>query len=206
LGFAAWLNRLERCEIVPHGLTHSHAGPRYAVEFQEQSLPRCKAVILESLRIFESAGLSFARGFVPPAWEAPPALLGALQDLDFHFLSSARDLETPIAPDSVTSMSGLKGVSLIHPQLVGRALVHLTCNFQATSRRERAFEILDAGGVLHIKAHVFKSGGGHVMLDGLDDAYGNYLDLLFAMLERRYGEKLWWAHLSEIAVRVRGAS
>jgi hypothetical protein len=206
LEFAAWLNRLERCEIVPHGLTHSHAGPRYAVEFQEQSLRECKAVILESIRIFESAGVRLARGFVPPAWEAPPALLGALGELGFHFVSSARDIATPIAPDAVTSMSGLKGVSLIHPQIVGRALVHLTCNFQATSRWERACEILDAGGVLHVKAHVFKAAGGHVMLDGLDDAYGNYLDLLFSMLERRYGERLWWAHLSEIAARMRDAS
>jgi hypothetical protein len=204
--FAAWLNGLERCEIVPHGLTHSHTGPRYAVEFQEQSQAECRAMILESTGILETAGIRWVRGFVPPAWEAPPALIGALDGLGFQFLCSARDLATPIAPGAVTSMSGLKGVSLIHPQIIGEgALVHLATNFQATSRYERALEIVETGGLLHIKAHIFKSGGGHCMLDGLDDAYCNYLDLLFTTLERRYGARLWWAHLSEVAARARGA-
>jgi uncharacterized protein DUF2334 len=202
--FAAWLNHLDRCEIVPHGLTHSHSGPRFAVEFQEQSEDDCKAIILRGIDIMQAAGIRWARGFVPPAWEAPPALIRALGRLDFHFLSSARDLATKIVPDAVTSMSGLKGVSLIYPQIVG-SLVHITCNFQATSPYGRALEIVEAGGVLHIKAHVFKSAGGHVMLDGLDDPYCNYLDLLFSMLERQYGERLWWAHLSEIAARARAA-
>ncbi len=35
--FVAYLNSLARCEIVPHGLYHAHAGQRFATEFQEQS-------------------------------------------------------------------------------------------------------------------------------------------------------------------------
>jgi hypothetical protein len=44
------------------------------------------------------------------------------------------------------------------------------------------------------------------MLDGLDDLYCNYLDLLFTHLTKRFGGRLWWAHLSEVAERVRASA
>ena len=203
----AYLNGLRRSEVVLHGLTHAHPGPRFAVEFQDQSETECAAIVQQGLDIFAAARLHFVRGYVPPAWNAPAALLAALDTLGFEFLCSARDVQTVVQAGAVTAMSGLEGVSLIYPQvLAGRRLVHLTCNFQATSPFERALAILDLGGVLHVKAHIFKSGGGHVMLDGLDDLYCNYLDLLFTELQRRYGDALWWAHLSEVAARVRLAA
>jgi len=202
----AFLNGLERCEIVPHGLNHAHTGPRFAVEFQDESEDHCATLVQRGVEIFRAANLRFVRGYAPPAWNAPPALIAALGRLGFQFLSSARDLRTPISPDAVAAMSGLNDVSLIYPQFIGnQKLVHVTCNFQATSAFERATQILDLGGVLHIKAHVFKSGGRHVMLDGLDDLYCNYLDLLFAYLNKRFGDTLWWAYLSEVADRMRGA-
>jgi hypothetical protein len=202
--FVAFLNGLERCEIVPHGLHHAHVGPRRAVEFQDQAQEQCAAIIQRGLEIFAAAKLRFVRGYVPPAWNAPPALIAALSRMEFRFLTSARDLRTAASAGAVTGMSGLMGVSLIHPQTVGdRGLVHLPCNFQATSGIERAFEILELGGMLHIKAHIFKTDGRHVMADGLDDLYCNYLDLLFNILERRFGTQLWWAHLSEVAERFR---
>ncbi len=203
----AYLNGLRRSEIVLHGLTHAHSGPRFAVEFQDQSESECAAIVQQGLDIFDAAGLNFVRGYAPPAWNAPAALVAALDALNFEFLCSARDVQTRVDPGAVTAMSGIAGVSLIYPHvLVGRKIVHVTCNFQATSSVERAFEILDLGGVLHIKAHIFKAGGGHVMLDGLDDLYCNYLDTLFAELQSRYGDALWWAHLSEVAARVRLAA
>ncbi len=203
----AWLNAAERCEVVPHGLTHSHPGRQFAVEFQDQTQAQCAANVQKSLAIFEAAQLKFVRGYVPPAWNAPAALVAALDALGFEFLCSARDLDTPIGADAMAGSSGMKGVSLIHPQFVGTAkLVHLTSNFQATSPFTRALKVLDAGGVLHIKAHIFKSAGGHVMLDGLDDLYCNYLDLLFTHITQRYGAALWWATLSEIARRFRELS
>jgi hypothetical protein len=200
----SFLNGLERCEFVPHGLHHAHAGPRLAVEFQEESDEECAAIVQQALAIFRAANLRFVRGYVPPAWNAPPGLIRVLGQLGFEFLSSARDLHTPVSPEAVTGMSGLQGVSLIYPQLIGdRRLVHLSCNFQATSPIERALEIVQLGGVLHVKAHIFKSDGRHVMADGLDDLYCNYLDLLFSDLERRFGSCLWWAHLSQVAQRMR---
>jgi hypothetical protein len=202
--FVRFLNGLERCEVVPHGLHHAHPGPHFAVEFQNQSEVQCAQIVRRAMELFDAAGLKFVRGYVPPAWSAPPALIKALGDLDFQFLCSARDLKTPISPHAVTAMSGLQGVSLVYPEIVGgRGLVHFSTNFQATSPRERALAILEVGGVLHIKAHIFKSGGGHVMSDGLDEVYCNYLDLLFDQLAVRFGNTLWWAHLSEIARRVR---
>lgn len=204
--FVRFLNGLERCEIVPHGLYHAHVGPRLAAEFQDESEDRCAALVQQALDIFAAGKLRFVRGFVPPAWNAPPALIAVLGRMGFQFLSSARDLETPVSSDALTAMSGLNGVSLIHPQVLGdRGLVHLSCNFQATAPFERAVQILELGGVLHVKAHIFKSDGRHVMADGLDDLYCNYLDLLFTFLARRFGNRLWWAHLSEVAERVRGA-
>jgi Uncharacterized protein conserved in bacteria (DUF2334) len=206
-GLVKYLNGLEHCEVVLHGLTHSHRGPRYAVEFQDESADQCAALIRSGLEIFGAAKLSFVRGFAPPAWNAPPPLIEALEQHDFNFLISARDLHTPVSAEAVTSGSGLQGVSLIHPQRIGkRGLVHITANFQATSPVERALAIVEQGGVLHIKAHIFKSGGGHTMQDGLDALYVNYLDALLTELERRFGADLWWPHISEIAGRARQAA
>jgi hypothetical protein len=206
-GLAGYLNSLERCEIVPHGLTHCHVGQNFCVEFQEQSAERCAAIIEDALEIFHAANVRFAAGFVPPAWNASAALIEALERLNFQFLCSARDLHTEISRDAVTRGSGLRGVSLIYPQLIGRrGLVHMTCNFQATSRPDRAIDILLLGGVLHIKAHIFKSGGGHTMLDGLDELYCNYLDLLLQAITQQFGDRVWWAYLSEVAGRVRAVA
>lgn len=203
----SFLNALPRCEIVPHGLHHAHPGPSLAVEFQDQSDEQCLQLVQRGLDIFDAAKLRFVRGYVPPSWNAPPALIRALGRLGFEFLSSARDLRTAISPEALSAMSGLTGVSLIYPQLIGdRGLVHLACNFQATSPVERAMQIVQCGGVLHVKAHVFKSDGRHVMADGLDELYCNYLDLLFQHLDRRFGSGLWWAHLSEVAQRMRATS
>jgi hypothetical protein len=201
------LNGLERCEIVPHGLNHCHRGPRFAVEFQDESIDECTAKVEQGLAIFGAAKVAFVRGYVPPAWNAPDALIAALGRCGFRFLCSARDLNTAITPDAVTAMSGLTGVSLIYPQFVGQPeLVHLSCNFQATSALDRAFAILDLGGVLHIKAHIFKAGGGHVMQDGLDAPYCAYLDRLFSGIKQRFGDAIWWPHLSEVAERARLAA
>ena len=204
--FVEYLNSLERCEIIPHGLYHAHVDARFAVEFQDETEEQCTAIIERGLAIFRAAGLRHVLGYAPPAWNAPPQLITALSHRDFHFVTSARDLETPVFAEALAAGSGLTGVSLLYPECIGpRGLVHLTCNFQATSSFERAVQILELGGVLHVKAHVFKAGNGHVMSDGLDDLYCNYLDLLFAHLSARFGGRLWWAHLSEIAWRMRAA-
>jgi hypothetical protein len=202
--FVAYLNALERCEVVMHGLSHAHVGPQIAVEFQDETEEECMAVVRRALEIFHAAKIRFVPGFVPPAWNAPPALIAALDRLGFQFLASARDVRTPVSAHALAGMSGLKAVSLIYPQMIGtRGLVHVSCNFQATSCADRALEILRLGGVLHVKAHIFKSAGGHLVLDGLDELYCNYLDLLFTHVHRRFGSRIWWAHLSEVANRMR---
>jgi hypothetical protein len=81
--------------------------------------------------------------------------------------------------------------------------VHFTTNFQATSSSERAHAIIEAGGLLSIKAHIFKSGGGITMLDGLDGPYCDGLERLWLELERQYGDALWWTTLAEMAARCR---
>jgi predicted deacetylase len=203
--FVAYLNGMSNIEIALHGLTHTHPGERMAVEFQQQNRSECRELLRAATAIFDAGGLRHVPGFQAPAWNAPPALCEALCDEGFRFLCSARDVRTTVGAGARTVMSGLVGASLIAPTWImhERALVHITTNFQATSTIERAIEIIDAGGLLSIKAHIFKSGGGITMADGLDDAYINYLDLLCRELDRRYGQRLWWTSLCEVADRCR---
>jgi Uncharacterized protein conserved in bacteria (DUF2334) len=212
--FVAYLNALPRTECALHGLHHAHAGPRMATEFQHQSRGECRALLQQARRIFTRAGLRHVQGFAAPAWSTPPALCAALGDADFHFVASARDLETPVSALARAGMSGLKGASLIRPMRVRcspdegapsrrGALVHFTTNFQATSTLERARAIVEAGGLLSIKAHIFKNGGGITMLDGLDAAYCEYLEWIWDELDRRYGDALWWTSFNEVAARCR---
>jgi hypothetical protein len=134
-------------------------------------------------------------------------LLAALEALGFSYVAAARDLETPISAGATNAMSGLRDVSIVRPELIGSGrIVHLPVNFQATSTRQRAFDVIDAGGLLSIKAHAFKHEGGHTMLDGLDADYFAYLDALLGALEQRYGDSIWWASMREIAAAVHGTS
>lgn len=214
--FVAYLNGLPRTDCAVHGLHHAHPGPRLAMEFQGQSRRRCRALVREARRIFVAAGLRHVPGFAAPAWNTPPALCAALAEEDFRFVASARDLDTPVREGARTAGNGLRGASLVQPTWVAcaskragaddaaaRRLLHFTTNFQATSSMARARAIIEAGGLLFIKAHVFKTGGGITMLDGLDDAYCAYLERLWRELEQRYGETLWWTSLEEVTNRCR---
>jgi hypothetical protein len=135
----------------------------------------------------------------PPAWAFSDHLGSAMVANGLQFVASARDIRTPIDPNAVTAMSGMQGVSLIYPQYVyRRQLMHFTSNFQATSPIERALDIVENNGLLAIKAHIIKNCCGHIALDGMDELYRNYLDVLFSELENRYGDALWWTSMAEV--------
>jgi predicted deacetylase len=204
LEFTAWLRHLRNVDFGIHGLYHVRRGPAYLQEYAECSARRCRQMIVEARRIMTAAGLPIVAGITPPAWTAPPALLTAMAGLDMAFISSARDLDTPIAPGALTRGSGLRDVSLITPQFLpfGR-LVHISTNFQATSSIDRAMAILECGGLLGIKAHLLKRFGSYVALDGLDEQYVEYLDRLCERIQDRYGDRVWWTTMSEIAERMR---
>lgn len=206
--FVAYLNGLPRTDCAVHGLHHAHRGPKLAMEFQGESRRKCRAVVREARRIFVAAGLRHVAGFAAPAWNTPPALCAALSDEDFRFVASARDLDTPVSERARTARDGLRGASLIQPTWVNGSaaaprLLHFTTNFQATSPLARAHAIVEAGGLLFIKAHVFKTGGGITMLDGLDNIYCAYLERLWRELHQRYGDSLWWTSLEEVTNRCR---
>src|SRR5260370_31226601 len=95
-------------------------------------------------------------------------------------------------------MSGLRGGGISSPDRIPQKLVHISTNFQATSAPERAFDILDAGGILSIKAHISKNVPGHTHLDGVDDLYKNYLDPLFDDIEQSYGDGIDWTPLDRL--------
>ena len=134
----------------------------------------------------------------PPGFNAPGQLLEAMADVGMRFVASARDILSPIKAGASNKMSGIPGVSIIHPEVLPSGLVQIAVNFQATSRPERAIEILELGGLLHIKAHAIKDCLGFVASDGLDALYSNYLDTLLTTIQARYGESLWWTDMGAI--------
>jgi hypothetical protein len=205
--FVRRLKSLPRTETALHGLQHVHHGPQLPVEFQDgDDAAVCAERLNSAIEIFARADLPLSPGFCPPGWLLTPALAEALAATGFTYVGSARDVRTEVSREARSAMSGLLGVSLLYPETIcGGRLVHVTTNFQATSTVDRAFAILDLGGVLAIKAHAIKTLSGYVQLDGLDELYRNYLDTLFSELERRYGDALSWTSMGEIAAGVRGA-
>jgi len=200
--FVSFLNSMPRTEIGLHGLHHVHAGPRIYQEFQDETFEQCEDKLSRALSIFCDAGLPVPLGMTPPGWQASPALLSAMRSVGLRFVGSARDIKTPVDRSAVASMSGLSNVSLIFPERLPCGLVHFTTNFQATSHWERAKHIVDAGGLLAVKAHIAKDYLGYVMIDGVDSLYSNFLDLLFSRLEHEYGDALWWPSMGQIAQRI----
>ncbi len=205
-GFVGYLKSMPRTEIGCHGLHHIHPGKLLHVEFQDEPVSVHRDKLRRMLAIFDATGLPYVRGMCPPGWNAPPALLTAMADLDFDFVASARDIKTDISPAATTQMSGMRGASLIYPTRLDGGLVHFTSNFQATSRWERAAAVVDHGGLLAVKGHIIKDALGYIALDGIDPVYCNFLDLLFARLHREYGDALWWTSMGEVARRVKASA
>jgi hypothetical protein len=204
--FVTFLNAMARTEIAIHGLHHIHPGHSVSVEFQHQERAACASMLGEAIRIFEESGLRYVRGLQPPGWNCGPALQQACRDVGIEWVTSARDIRTPVSSDAKTAMSGLGGVSMLFPERIAPNLLHISTNFQATSTPERAFDILDAGGILSIKAHITKMVPGHQHLDGVDDLYMNYLDRLFDDIEQRYGDAIGWTTLGRLAASLSSAS
>jgi Uncharacterized protein conserved in bacteria (DUF2334) len=197
--FVSFLNAMPRTEVALHGLHHVHPGESVSVEFQLQDRETCAEMLVEATSIFEESGLRWTRGFQPPGWNCPLALQQACGDVGIEWITSARDIVTPVSKEAKTAMSGLCGVSKIFPERIAPNLLHISTNFQATSPPERAFDILDAGGVLSIKAHISKTVPGHTHLDGVDHLYMNYLDRLFDDIEHRYGDAIDWTTMGQLA-------
>jgi hypothetical protein len=205
-GFVAYLNEMPRTEIALHGLHHVNLGPSVSVEFQHQDRAACATMLTEALRIFDESGLRFVRGLQPPGWTCSLALQQACRDVGIEWVMSARDILTPVSKDAKTAMSGLSGVSMLFPERIAESLLHISTNFQATSTAERAFDILDAGGILSIKAHITKNVPGHTHLDGVDRLYMNYLDRLFRDIEQRYGDTVEWTTVDRLASSLSASS
>jgi hypothetical protein len=204
--FVAFLNAMPRTEIALHGLHHIHEGSSIFVEFRDRERAACADMLSEAMRIFEESGLHYVRGLQPPGWECSVPLQQACRDVGITWVSSARDIRTLVSKNAKTAMSGLHDVSMLFPERIAPNLLHISTNFQATSAPERAFDILDAGGILSIKAHITKNVTGHVHLDGVDDLYMNYLDRLLDDIEQRYGDAIDWTTLDQLATSLSASS
>lgn len=199
--FVAYLRSLPRVEFGLHGLHHVRRGQHPTVEFRGRSRTACRRLIERSRTLMHLAGLPTVSGLTPPGWEASRPLLEAMADLDMRFIASARDLETPVTYGAQATGSGLRGLSLLFPQQLSfGTLRHFTTNYQATSTFARAEAVLEAGGLLAIKAHLLNRVGSYVALDGLDKSYASHLDSLFGRIADRYGSNLWWTTMGEMSV------
>lgn len=197
--FVAFLKAMPRTEIALHGLHHVHPGRQISVEFQSQERAECAKILREAVRIFDEAGLRWVPGLQPPGWNCPIALQQACRDVGIEWIMSARDIWSPVHKHAKAAMSGLTGVSIVFPERLASGLLHVSTNFQATSPAERAFAILDCGGVLSIKVHVTKNVLGHTHLDGLDRVYMNYLDRLLDDIEDAYADDIDWTTVGRLA-------
>ncbi len=197
--FVRYLQALPRTEVGVHGLHHVHKGLRLAMEFQNESRQHCRRVLREAVSIFRQASLP-ACGIQPPSWNLSAELALAAKDVGLKWAASARDLQTSPAPGALAKGSGLRGVPLFDPcRLSDSGLIHLPVNFQASSSIDRAVSILSLGGVLSVKAHIVKRVFDYVAVDGMDEVYRNYLDLLFRTIHDRFGDGVWWTTMDEIA-------
>lgn len=198
--FVEFLNKMKGAEVGYHGLYHVHKGLKVPVEFQNQTEAEFNILIKEMVRIFNNSKIHHVKGICPPGWNAPDALLNQLINHDFDFVASARDIFSEISAEGKTNMSGIKGVPLIYPaRIKDNRIIHFPTNFQANSKIERAQKIIDNSGLLSIKAHIVKSVFGYIAIDGVDELYMNYLDVLLTNLENEYGDDLWWTSMGEIS-------
>lgn len=198
--FVSYLQSLPRTEVALHGLHHVHKGVRIPVEFADVPRSVCHVMLSQALGIFAKAGLSRPTGMQPPAWDLSEALALAMADVNLQYACGARDILTPIGDGALTAMSGPRGVPLFEPAWIAQGrLLHIPTNFQATSKLERAVAIIERGGLLSVKGHIIKNAMGHTAVDGIDPLYTNFLDLLFTILEERYGDDLWWTTPAQLA-------
>jgi len=200
--FVAYLRSLQQVDCGLHGLHHINKGFKIAEEFKGRDRRECHAMLQESLSIFQQARLLYSPGMCPPGWGLSDDLAEAMIAVGLQFVTSARDVRTPITRDAVNAMSGRPGVSLIYPEwIMDHRLLHFATNFQATSTFDRAEQVIALNGLVAVKAHIIKEAYGHVALDGMDKAYRDYLHQVFCRLEDRFAESLWWTSMAEIASR-----
>lgn len=198
--FIAYLNANPQFEIAYHGLYHVHKGLKIPVEFQNQTQAEFSKIITEMMLIYNEAKVSHVKGICPPGWNAPPELMSVLVEKNFDFINSSRDVFTPISEEATCNMSGLKGTSLLYPCLVANnKLIHFPVNFQANSTIERAIAILENGGLLSIKAHIIKQMHTYVAIDGVNQLYMNYIDVLLREIKSRYGDSVWITSMGKMS-------
>lgn len=199
VAFSKYLQSLNHVEIAMHGLHHVQRGPNVPVEYEAKGRWSSLRSIERGLEIFEKAGFDRIRGFGPPAWCAPDALLFALERSGFRYFSASRDLDSTVNLNAWNAGSGRGDVCAFRPSRVtGHELLHIPINFQATSSFDRAYQILEQGGLLSIKAHAIEDAFGHIALDALNLNYVERLSDLFSRLRERFGESIWFATFGEI--------
>jgi hypothetical protein len=200
--FVTYLKSLPQVDCALHGLHHINKGSRIAEEFGGRDRRECQSMLQEALDILGEASLPWSPGMCPPGWGLSDALAEAMIAVGLQFVAFARDLRTPITRDAVNAMSGPPGVSLIYPEwIMNHRLLHFATNFQATSTFDRAEQVIRLNGLVAVKAHIIKDAFGHIALDGMDEAYRDYLHQLFCRLEDRFAESLWWTSMTQITSR-----
>ena len=195
--FCAALVSQRSCEIGLHGLTHTRHGG--AID-EFAATTGLDEKLNDAVADFEASGLRRAQSFMAPAWAISQHGLMALRRAQIPVFGSSRELRPFDGDlDRTCEQSGLALPTFALARLRNE-LVHIPTNFQFGSSVDAALRVLDANGVLSVKAHFLAKLGSHVAMDAIDGPYLDDLHLLFSKIESEFGNGVHWVTFSEAAV------
>jgi hypothetical protein len=197
--WCVWLAELAgtpNYEVALHGLTHFGTSVESSSkEFFGLSFPECLRKLETAEEIVQNCGIPFVRGFRPPAWEIGKNLLVALIQRGYIFVAGSADYSSPVSANATTQGYGLKGVSLLMPEMREGLLV-IPSNIEALDEF-RVLRILEKGGLVVVDVHVAKTGYGmsHLSADWCDSA-----SRLISRVKKELPKGVWFSKLGDIAV------
>lgn len=209
----AWTEWLKGCcsdgrlELAEHGLFHWRCEWPFGEEFRDTSKDESLRLLRKAREIFSETGLPVSRGFRPPCWAIGKGLVEALGEYDFEFVAASSDVVSDVRPGTTSCQWGLRSVSLLHPEPIGdTAVVNIPANWDPYwSDVERAFHIVEAGGVVAVTSHIQAAYWGETIENGLSRGILDKMIHLFGALRDRYHSSITFLTHSELCRRARAA-
>lgn len=202
--FATWMRDGIYCgwlEVANHGLYHFQETFPYKAEFAHLDYNECKHRLIEANKIFVKAKIPCSKGMRAPSYAYTENLCRALDGLGYVYFANSADYKTSPSENAKCSGLGLKNLSLIFPDVYRPYnFLALPANYaMGTSAPSRAFKIISSGGLVSLKGHIEDEYGGSSIASALTrDNYNKTIKLL-RKINKRYGRKIWYATLENIA-------
>jgi peptidoglycan/xylan/chitin deacetylase (PgdA/CDA1 family) len=183
-------------EVALHGLYHYNPISRFtSQEFSGESLKGCLQKLDEAEKILDNAKIPYVKGLRPPGWGITKELLEALIKKRYLFLAGSSDFKTRISPEAKSNGAGLRGTSLLYPNLYRRSLVLLTANCYA-NQVQRALQIASAEGLILLHSHI---AGKTFGLNYVSLKFVEGVKKIIRAVTSKFGNAIWFASLGEIA-------